>query len=43
MNDPTYVLRVPLRLQLEARSHMHDVTTFRAWVAAFLRPAFRES
>ena len=39
MNDPSYVLRVPKRLQLEARSHMHDVTTFRAWLAAFLRPA----
>lgn len=34
MNDPAYVLRVPQRLRLEARSHMHQASaSFCLWAA----------
>ena len=38
MERPTYTLRPPRRIRLEARMQLQEVSIFRAWVGVFLRP-----
>ena len=38
MERPSYSLRPPRRIQLEARMQLQEVSIFRAWVGVFLRP-----
>lgn len=39
MDSPLHTLQVPQRIRMESQIHLGDVTAFRQWCVAFVRPA----